>query len=131
MLSELKLSMPNLRVQKVLVLDDDKIQHFLFRKRLDFLFPEMMVFFKSTPSEAVDFLEVNEVDLIFLDLNLPEMTGWDFVDLLKKKLIEVRIILVSGSVSSEDQKRVKNDGMIQAIYEKPIRDTDLQEILGV
>jgi CheY-like chemotaxis protein len=123
--------MHNLRVQKILVLDDDKIQHFLFRKRLNFLFPEKMVFFKSTPSEAVDFLKVNEVDLIFLDLNLPEMTGWDFVELLKKNSIECRIILVSGAVSSEDQRRVKNDGMIQAIYEKPIRDTDLQEILGV
>jgi CheY-like chemotaxis protein len=123
--------MPNLRVQKILILDDDKIQHFLFRKRLDFLFPEVLVFFKTTPSEAVDFLKVHEVDLIFLDLNLPEMTGWDFVDLLKKKSIECKIILVSGSVSSEDQQRVKNDGMIQAIFEKPIRDTDLQEILGV
>jgi CheY-like chemotaxis protein len=90
-----------------------------------------LVFFKTTPSEAVDFLKVHEVDLIFLDLNLPEMTGWDFVDLLKKKSIECKIILVSGSVSSEDQQRVKNDGMIQAIFEKPIRDTDLQEILGV
>ncbi len=123
--------MYNLRVQKILVLDDDKIQHFLFRKRLDFLFPEMMVFFKSTPFEAVDFLKVNKVDLIFLDLNLPEMTGWDFVELLKKNSIESRIILVSGSVSFEDQQRVKNDGMIEAIYEKPIKDTDLQEILGV
>ena len=131
MLSELKLSMPNLRVQKILVLDDDKIQHFLFRKRLDFLFPDRVVFFRSTPSEAVDFLKANKVDLIFLDLNLPEMSGWDLVELLKKNSIECRIILVSGSVSPEDQQRVKNDGTIQAIYEKPIRDTDLQEILGV
>jgi CheY-like chemotaxis protein len=123
--------MPNLRVQKILVLDDDKIQHFLFRKRLDFLFPDRVVFFKSTPSEAVDFLKANKVDLIFLDLNLPEMSGWDLVELLKKNSIECRIILVSGSVSPEDQQRVKNDGTIQAIYEKPIRDTDLQEILGV
>lgn len=123
--------MPNLRVQKILVLDDDKIQHFLFRKRLDFLFPDRVVFFKSTPSEAVDFLKANKVDLIFLDLNLPEMSGWDLVELLKKNSIECRIILVSGSVSPDDQQRVKNDGTIQAIYEKPIRDTDLQEILGV
>lgn len=112
-------------------MDDDKIQHFLFRKRLDFLFPDRVVFFKSTPSEAVDFLKANKVDLIFLDLNLPEMSGWDLVELLKKNSIECRIILVSGSVSPDDQQRVKNDGTIQAIYEKPIRDTDLQEILGV
>ena len=95
------------------------------------MFPEVLVFFKTTPSEAVDFLKMQEKDLIFLDLNLPEMTDWDFAELLNKNSIECRIILVSGSVSTEDQQRVKNDGMIQAIFEKPIRDTDLQEILGV
>ena len=123
--------MPHLRIKKILVLDDDKIKHFLFRKRLGFLFPDLELFFKSKPSEAVDFLKVNQVDLIFLDLNLPEMSGWDLVELLKENSFESRIILVSGSVSSEDKQRVKKDGLIQAIYEKPISDTDLQEILGV
>lgn len=123
--------MSHLRIQKILVVDDDKIQHFLFRKRLGFLFPDLELFFKSKPSEAVDFLKVNQVDLIFLDLNLPEMSGWDLVELLKENSFESRIILVSGSVSSEDKQRVKKDGLIQAIYEKPISDTDLQEILGV
>lgn len=123
--------MPSIRIQKILVLDDDKIQHFLIRKRLGFLFPELVLFFKSKPSEAVNFLKANKVDLIILDLNLPEMSGWELVDLLKKNAIESKIILVSGSVSLEDEQRVKKDGSIHAIFEKPISDTDLQEILGV
>lgn len=93
------------------------------------MFPEVVLFFKSTPSEAVDFLKANEVDLIFLDLNLPEMSGWYLVELLKKNEIESRIILVSGSVSSEDKQRVKKDGLIQAIYEKPISDTAFRKSL--
>ena len=117
------------RFKKILLLDDDKIQHLLFRKRLGFLFPEVVLFFKLTPSEAVDFLKANEVDLIFLDLNLLEMSGCDLVELLKKNEIESRIILVSGSVSSEDKQRVKKDGLIQAIYEKPISDTAFRKSL--
>ncbi|MDI1324697.1 MAG: response regulator [Algoriphagus sp.] len=119
-----------LKIQKILVLDDDKIQHLLFRKKLGFMFPEVVLFFKTTPSEAIDFLQENKVDLIFLDLNLPEMSGWDLVELLKKNSIESRLILVTGSVSTEDNERVKNDGFIHAIYEKPISESDLQEILG-
>lgn len=118
------------KIQKILVLDDDKIQHLLFRKKLGFLFPEVVLFFKTTPSEAIDFLQENKVDLIFLDLNLPEMSGWDLVELFKKNSIESRLILVTGSVSTEDNERVKNDGFIHAIYEKPISESDLQEILG-
>lgn len=94
------------------------------------MFPEVVLFFKTTPSEAIDFLQENKVDLIFLDLNLPEMSGWDLVELLKKNSIESRLILVTGSVSTEDNERVKNDGFIHAIYEKPISESDLQEILG-
>ncbi len=123
--------MSNLRIQKILILDDDKIPHFLFQKRLNFLVSDLVLFFKSRPSETIDFLKANEVDLLFLDLNLPEMSGWDFVELLKINVIRTRIILVSSSVSLEDKRRVQNDGMIHAIYEKPISDTDLQEILGV
>ncbi len=123
--------MTTVKFKKILLLDDDKIQHLLFLKRLGFLFPDLVLFFKSRPTEAIKFLEVNEVDLIFLDLNLPEMCGWDFVELLKNNAIESRVIFVSGSVSSEDRQKVKNNGMIHAIYEKPISDTDLQEILGV
>lgn len=76
--------MASSRIQKILVLEDDKIQHFLIRKRLGFLFPELVLFFKSRPSEAVNFLKANKVDLIILDLNLPEMSGWELVDLFEE-----------------------------------------------
>lgn len=123
--------MSQTQIQKILVLDDDKIQHFLLKKKLGFLIPDALIFFKSSPSEAVDFLEANKVDLIILDLNLPEMTGWDFTELLKEKIIDSRIILVSGSVSIDDFEKAKNDRFIHAIYEKPISESDLREIFGV
>lgn len=119
------------KIQKILVLDDDKIQHFLLRKKFSFLFPEVLIYFKSIPSEAMNFLESNKVDLIFLDLNLPEMSGWEIIDLLRKNSMQSKLILVSGSVSTEDKERVRNDEFIHAIYEKPINETDLHEIFGV
>lgn len=123
--------MSQTEIQKILVLDDDKIQHFLLKKKLGFLIPDALIFFKSSPAEAIDFLESNKVDLIILDLNLPDMTGWEFTALLKEKIVDSKIILVSGSVSTEDFEKAKNDRFIHAIYEKPIRESELREILGV
>lgn len=123
--------MSQTEIQKILVLDDDRIQHFLLKKKLSSMFPEVLIFLKSTPKEAIDFLELNEVDLIFLDLNLPEMSGWEIIDLLKENSIQSKLVLVSGSVSTEDKERVKNDEFIHAIYEKPVHETDLREIFGV
>lgn len=119
------------KIQKILVLDDDKIQHFLLKKKLSSMFPEVVIFLKSTPREALDFLELNQVDLILLDLNLPEMSGWEIIDLLKENKIQSKLVLVSGSVSVEDNERVKKDDFIHAIYEKPLNESDLHEILNV
>lgn len=123
--------MSQTKIQKILILEDDKIQQLILKKKLSLLFPELLIFIHSTPTKAIDFLEVNEVDLIFLDLNLPEMSGWEIIDLLKKDSIESKLILVSGSVSEEDKERVKNDGFIHAIYEKPVSNPDLLEIFGI
>lgn len=110
------------------MIEDDKIQQLIFKKKLSHMFPELLIFILSTPTEAIDFLEENEVDLIFLDLNLPEMSGWEIIDLLKKNSIQSKLILVSSSVSEEDKERVRNDGFIHAIYEKFLNKTDLFEI---
>lgn len=118
-------------IQKILVLDDDMIQHFLLKKKLGFLVPNALIFFKSSPAEALDFLEATKVDLIILDLNLPDMTGWEFAEILKEKIVDSKIILVSGSVSTEEFEKAEIDRFIHAIYEKPISETDLREILGV
>lgn len=123
--------MSQTKIQKILILEDDKIQQLILKKKLSLLFPELLIFLHSTPTKAIDFLEVNEVDLIFVDLNLPEMSGWEIIELLKKDSIESKLILVSGSVSEEDKERVKNDGFIHAIYEKPIGNPDLLEIFGI
>ena len=123
--------MSQTKIQKILILEDDKIQQLILKKKLSLLFPELLIFIHSTPTRAIDFLEVNEVDLIFLDLNLPEMSGWEIIDLLKKDSIESKLILVSGSVSEEDKERVKKDGFIHAIYEKPVSNPDLLEIFGI
>lgn len=123
--------MSQTKIQKILVLDDDKIQHFLLKKKLSSMFPEVVIFLKSTPREAIDFLELNQVDLILLDLNLPEMSGWEIIGLLKENSIQSRLVLVSASVSAEDNERVKNDDFIYAIYEKPLNETALREIFNV
>jgi FixJ family two-component response regulator len=59
------------------------------------------------------------------------MTGWEFAEVLKEKIVDSKIILVSGSVSTEEFEKGKIDRFIHAIYEKPISETDLREILGV
>lgn len=49
--------------------------------KLDFL--KLLAKIQS-PLEALDFFENNEIDLIFLDIQMPELSGLQFLNLLKK-----------------------------------------------
>jgi two-component system, LytTR family, response regulator len=42
-----------------------------------------LVFTTINPLEAIDFLLVNDVDIIFLDVNMPQMSGLDFLETYK------------------------------------------------
>jgi len=53
-----------------------------FISKIDFL--ELIGKFRS-PLEAIDFLMQNEVDLIFLDINMPDITGTELVKILNQK----------------------------------------------
>lgn len=53
-----------------------------FSAKVDFL--DFVARFRN-PLTAIDYLTKNEVDLIFLDINMPELSGTEFVKVLKNK----------------------------------------------
>jgi response regulator RpfG family c-di-GMP phosphodiesterase len=117
------------RIQKVLLLDDDRIQKILVEKRLLALDSGLEFVYFDRPSKALDFLKSERIDLLLVDLNLPEMSGWEFVDAVETISPNSVIILQSGSVENEQIKRVAADKRISKIFEKPLSESDLRSIL--
>ncbi|RMG77156.1 MAG: response regulator [Chloroflexi bacterium] len=66
---------------KVLLIEDDPALAQLMMLRLDRL--DMDVFHASNGQLAIDYLEVNQPDLILLDLNIPYIDGWEVLDYAK------------------------------------------------
>lgn len=83
----------------------------------------------DTPTKALAFLKTEEVNLLIVDLNLPEMSGWDFIDKVEKERANFRVVLQSGSVENEEYQRANSDSRISRIFEKPLSETDLISIL--
>jgi response regulator RpfG family c-di-GMP phosphodiesterase len=118
-------------IKKILLLDDDRIQKILTEKRLLKINSGTEFVYFDTPSKALEYLKTAHVDLLLVDLNLPEMSGWDFVDEVEKVSPASRIILQSGSVDREEFERANADKRISEIFEKPLSDSDLRSILGL
>lgn len=83
------------------------------------------------PSKALDYLKTEQVDVLLVDLNLPEMSGWEFVDEVEKVSSKSKVILQSGSVEKEELHRANSDVRISDIFEKPLSESDLRSILGL
>jgi DNA-binding LytR/AlgR family response regulator len=66
-----------------LIIDDEYIAHDIIKGYCDLL-PNMKLMKNCYDGiEAFDYLNKNEVDLIFLDLNMPKLKGFDFLKTLK------------------------------------------------
>lgn len=80
--------------------------------------------------EAIGLIEGNflencpQPDLIFLDINSPGMSGWDFLSLYKEKKWDEKlnavIIMLSGSIDPSDEERASELDLVDGYCVKPL-----------
>ena len=78
----------------VLITDDLALSR-LHLKHL--LLPDFLIFEASSKKECLDCLEKEAVDLVLLDLLMPDVDGYELLDLLRKKYPDLPLILISIS----------------------------------
>ena len=118
-------------IKSVVLIDDDFAINY-FHKRL-FLKLELgvNVFTFSNSNAALDGIikledTHSESDLVyvFLDINMPEVDGWAFLEKFNKinELIkfEVKIFILSSSINPEDVEKAKNNNLITNYFAKPL-----------
>jgi CheY-like chemotaxis protein len=123
----------------VLLVDDDQIFNLLSRKTLGNMDFIEEIHTALNGKEAIDL--INDYfqgsktlpDIILLDLNMPIMDGFGFIEAFKKLDVngnsQVKIIVVTSSQDPADIERVKAFGISEYLT-KPISERDLLRALG-
>lgn len=70
-------------------------------------------------NKALEKLRSHEAELMFLDLNMPEMDGYEVLERVREEDLPVLTIVVSGDIQPEARERVRKLGAIDFIR-KPI-----------
>ncbi|QDH81014.1 response regulator [Echinicola soli] len=117
------------RSKSILIVDDDKVQHLINKRLLLKNNPRLDLYFFANPVEALLWLEENKVDLLLLDINMPEMKGWDFLDQLVEREIDVEVRMLSSSIDPRDEERSKQYDMVSGFLVKPLKKESLGDIL--
>lgn len=121
------------------VIDDDEIYKFTIQRTLDLLKLTKKVLMFSDGEEAIDFLNDNIKDnhtlpdIIFLDINMPVMDGFEFMEefIKLKPRTDKKIIvyMVSSSVDPADLERAEKISEISDYIIKPIEADQISEIV--
>lgn len=119
-----------MKTDNVSIIDDDKIFKFTIIKTIESVNFAKKINVFNDGEEGLKFITNNldnpdELpDVIFLDLNMPYMDGWEFLEEfanLKQDLPkEIMIYVVSSSVSALDIDRAKEISDVTAYIVKPI-----------
>jgi two-component system, chemotaxis family, chemotaxis protein CheY len=78
--------------------------------------------------EALDVLRNNNIDVLFLDLTMPELDGVGVLQGIKDEGIEVSVFVISADVQPEMQTKVLSLGA-KAFLRKPVQAPTLVETL--
>lgn len=121
--------------RKVLLVDDDDIVNSINKVIIKHAkFAEEVVSI-SNAGQALDFLQTAAngdglPEIIFLDLNMPEMDGWDFMDGFEKLGIhdQTKIIMLTSSITLKDEERASSSEHITAFISKPLSPELLENI---
>ena len=112
----------------VLICDDSGVA----RKQMARSLPEgwdIDISFAKHGGEAVEMIQQGKGDVLFLDLNMPVLDGYETLEELSKHQLNSIVIVVSGDIQPDAKARVMGLGAFDFI-KKPISDEELMSVLS-
>jgi CheY-like chemotaxis protein len=127
-------------INTLFVVDDDKIYVYGLKKLINIkqLCSNLVEF--ENGKDAIDFLSDPKnaeqlPDVIFLDIDMPVMDGWDFMEnytRIKPRLgKKITVYMVSSSINEDDINRAKNISDVTDYVIKPVSHDKLLELFKV
>jgi CheY-like chemotaxis protein len=115
----------------IFIIDDDPIDQFVAKRVISSVYTESTIEVFSQAGLALDrlrWLTVNEASrfpgLIFLDINMPIMNGFgfleEFTELLSGLNASCKVIILSSSLHEEDISKAMSHRVVKTYISKPI-----------
>ena len=127
------------KLNSILLVDDDEATIYLHKTMIEIVDCAEKIVIAENGEEAIKLLsdkvdgEFLQPSLIFLDINMPRMNGWEFLETYKRmyphQRAEIIIVMLTTSLNPSDRERAKEFKEVNGFMNKPITIDSLKEIL--
>ncbi len=128
------------KLNTVLLIDDDEPTNYFNRMVIEESGLVENIVVLEMAEEALKYLSTEEngkypkPDLIFLDINMPGMNGWEFLSEYEKLPIsqqgKVIVVMLTTSLNPDDFERAKEYEQIEEFFSKPLTIEGVKEIIS-
>jgi len=122
-------------LRSIMLIDDNPDDNFIHERAIRKINSDSVIITKHSGTEALDYLNCKESphsDLIFLDINMPGMNGWEFLTqyskLDKKLQYQAIIIMLTTSDNDDDIAKSKTMSSITDFITKPLTKVKMNAI---
>lgn len=116
---------------KVLLVEDNDVNVFLAQRIFHTIAPESVILVAKDGKEALLVLESETVDVVFMDIHMPILDGFEATILIREnsKFTDLPIIAMTSGVLESEKKQSFDVGM-NDFLSKPIVEDELKDILS-
>lgn len=124
-------------LDEIILIDDDKIVTLINQKIVNKLLPKASIKTFKNGEEGLKYLiaaqDSNLRTLIFLDLNMPIMNGFEFLNIYENAIAyqdhSFVICLLTGSISKEDQTKATKYPSVLDYTLKPLNESKISDLI--
>ncbi|MDF3077671.1 MAG: hypothetical protein K0S09_1560 [Sphingobacteriaceae bacterium] len=124
--------------QIFIVVDDDSTNNLICKFAIQKASPGAAIQLFTEPEVALREIkenkEVSGPTLLFLDINMPSMTGWEFLEIFKdfdaETMQRFTIYILSSSIDDRDRIRANNNPLVSGFLSKPLNAAIVSRILA-
>ncbi len=124
---------------RLMIIDDDPIHHKIAHRLMKKLSHQINYQCYLHALDAFAYISDNNYkdalpDLILLDLNMPLLSGWAFVELFETISLHlvkpVDIVILTSSINPADMEKAQNYSFVKGFFNKPFTEELLIDILS-
>lgn len=125
----------NVMNKDIWIVDDDPIFRYIIRNMINHTeFKDRVEYFDDGDRAILKLVELNRSGghgpaVMFLDLSMKHLDGWQLLDLLNEFETDIKVVILTSSVSLRDRVRAEQEPRVYNFLTKPVDRSKILEVL--